>query len=281
MTLNLHGSTPSPVPHWPPRVRPAAVDGVFYPDDPARLGADVDRFLAAAKHPPLRPRALIVPHAGYEYSGPVAASAYALLADLEPKPRRVVLLGPAHTVPLLGMALPEADAFATPLGLVPVDEAGCATAGRLPRVATSARAHEREHSLEVQLPFLQRTLGAFSLVPLLVGQTEPAEVGAVVDALWTEDTLLVVSTDLSHELTYDSAKRIDTYTARRICALDVAHIENGQACGASPLRGFLHAVQRRSARVELLDLRSSGDTAGGHRRVVGYAAFAVVEEGRA
>jgi AmmeMemoRadiSam system protein B len=267
-------------PAWTPHLRQPAVDGVFYPEDPRRLRADLDAMLDAAKHVDLRPRALIAPHAGYAYSGPVAASAYVLLADLEPKPRRVVILGPAHTAPLQSLALPEAEAFATPLGVVAVDRAGADAAARFSQVTTSALAHEREHSLEVQLPFLQRILGDFTIVPLVVGHVGADEVAEVIDALWTAETLVVVSSDLSHDLNYASAKRIDTYTARRICALDFEHIEGNQACGAFPVRGLLRSVARRGGRIELLDLRNSADTSGDARRVVGYGAFAVVEGGR-
>jgi AmmeMemoRadiSam system protein B/AmmeMemoRadiSam system protein A len=219
-----------------------------------------------------------VPHAGYAYSGPIAASAYARLLAPGPRIERVVLLGPAHFVAVPGLALPEADAFLTPLGAVPVDADGAARALALPQVTRSAPAHQREHSLEVQLPFLQSVLGPFSLVPLVVGRASPEEVAAVLRALWGGDeTLVVISTDLSHFLPYDEAREVDQRTANQVLALDVAGIGPEQACGRAPLRGLLVEAARRGLAVDLLDLRSSGDTAGGQDEVVGYAAFALSE----
>lgn len=261
-------------------LRHPAVAGVFYPGDARTLRNDVDAMLSEVKPSVARPRALIVPHAGYVYSGPVAASAYATLAKLQPKPKRVVLLGPAHTVGFQGLALPDCEAMETPLGAVEVDRAGAQTAARFPLVRSSALVHEREHSLEVQLPFLQRVLGRFTVVPLAVGQATPAEVAEVIEALWTEETLVVVSSDLSHYLPYDAAREIDGLTAKQICALDHEHLEGEQACGANALRGLLRVVRERGMRAQLLDLRNSGDTAGDRRRVVGYGAFAFAEEER-
>ena len=258
------------------QVRPAAVAGRFYEGDPAALGADIDAMLAAAPAPTgARPKALVVPPAGYIYSGPIAASAYRLLMGPGPRPRRVVLLGPAHTVALRGLALPGAAALATPLGRVRVDTEAAARAAALPAVITSPEAHAREHSLEVQLPFLQRVLGDdFTLVPLVVGHIGAAQVAAVLDELWgDDDTLIVISTDLSHYLSYDAAKALDATTAQQILDLDET-FESDQACGAFAVRGFLQAARRRRLAPRLLDLRSSGDTAGDRRRVVGYASFA-------
>ena len=255
------------------RVRPAAVAGRFYPSDPAVLRADIDAMLAAApdvRGPP--PRALIVPHAGYVYSGPIAATAYKHLIGMHP--RRVVLLGPAHTVALRGLALPAVDALATPLGPVRIDPAGARIAAALPQVSRSDEAHAREHALEVQLPFLMRALGhEFTLVPLLVGHASPADVADLIDALWDDDTLLIISTDLSHYLSYDDAQVRDAATVRQILDLDDT-LASDHACGAHALRGFLQVARRRHLVPRLLDLRSSGDTAGDRRRVVGYAAFA-------
>jgi hypothetical protein len=263
-------------------VRPAAVAGRFYPGDAATLTADVDAMLAAA---PVtaggRPKALIVPHAGYVYSGPIAASAYGPLRSLRPRPTRVVLVGPAHHVALHGLALPDAAAVATPLGVVRIDAELAGRAAALPQVRVSAEAHAREHSLEVQLPFLQRALGEFTVVPLVVGHASAAEVAGVLEALWgDDDTLIVISTDLSHYLPYADARALDAATAAQIVALD-PQIAAEQACGACAVRGFLPVAQRRRLVPRLLDLRSSGDTAGDRRRVVGYAALAFAAEGPA
>lgn len=259
-------------------MRPAAMAGRFYPGDAEALAAEVDEMLAAAAEVQgPRPKAVIVPHAGYVYSGPIAASAYKLLMQ-HPRPTRVVLIGPAHTVPLRGLALPDAAAVETPLGRIPLDAALVRTAAALPQVCVSADAHAREHSLEVQLPFLQRTLGAFTLVPLVVGHAQPAAVAEVLQALWgDDDTLIVVSTDMSHFHSYAEARALDAATARQILAGDL-RFDGDQACGAHGVRGFMVAARERGLVPQLLDLRNSGDTAGDRRRVVGYASFVYTPE---
>jgi len=258
-----------------PRVRPAAVAGSFYPGHRRSLEALVDEMLAAATPRAGRPKALVVPHAGYVYSGPIAASAYVQLRD--PFPTRVVLLGPSHFEHVRGMALPRATLFGTPLGDVPVDTAAADFVSRLAGVETSASAHQWEHSIEVQLPFLQRVLNRFSLLPLSVGRPHVDDVAAVIDALWGGDeTLIVVSTDLSHYLPYRAARTIDERTARSILSTDPA-IDDEQACGSYGLRGLLQVAHRRHLAVVQLDLRNSGDTAGDRARVVGYGAFAFYE----
>ncbi len=264
----------------PARVRPAAVAGVFYPDEPAELRRQLaEAFDRAVQPDPAAPvpSAVVAPHAGYVYSGPVAASAYLRLAPAAEWIRRVVLLGPSHRVPLRGVALSSADAWETPLGAVPVEAGTLAALGHLSGVAVDDVAHAPEHSLEVQLPFLQTVLDTFELVPVLVGDATTGEVTAVVDALWREpDTLVVVSTDLSHYLRYEDAALADARTAAAIVAADAARITDLDACGARPLRGLLQAAGERHKQVEQLDLRSSGDTAGDRDRVVGYGAFALV-----
>lgn len=263
--------------------RPAAVAGAFYPGQSETLAMEVNALLKDAERRAdalafPAPKGLIVPHAGYIYSGPVAASAYARLAPVRKNIRRVVLLGPTHRVPVRGLALPGAENFATPLGLVPVDQEAGEAIARLPQVVESRHAHAWEHSLEVQLPFLQTALEGFSLVPLAVGEATPEEVAQVLETLWGgPETLIVVSSDLSHYLPYSAAKQVDAETAQAILALrqDITH---EQACGATPVDGFLLAAQRRGLRGHLLDLRNSGDTAGDRSRVVGYGAFAFVEE---
>jgi AmmeMemoRadiSam system protein B len=250
---------------------------MFYPGDAAGLGATLGALLAAARPPALSPKALIVPHAGYIYSGPVAASAYALLAPLRGRIRRVVLFGPAHRVALRGFALPEAEVFATPLGEVPIDADAVRAAARLPHVVRADRPHADEHALEVQLPFLQRTLGDFKLVPVLVGEASGEETAAVIDALWGgPETLVVVSSDLSHYHPYAEACSIDRATVERI--LELAPLaDHQQACGATPINGLLTVARRRRLRPRLLELANSGDTAGDRSRVVGYAALAFSE----
>ena len=258
--------------------RPPAVAGMFYPGDPATLARDVDDALAGA-HPlaGAAPKALIAPHAGYVYSGPIAASAYAALEPVRNSIRRVVLLGPCHRVAVRGLALPSADAFDTPLGRVPVDREAVAALAGLPQVVVSGAAHAQEHSLEVQLPFLQRMLREFAIVPLAVGDASADEVADVLDRLWGgPETLVLISSDLSHYHRYDDAVRIDRATAAAIVALDPS-LDHEQACGATPIAGLLTVARRRGLTAALLDLRNSGDTAGDRSRVVGYAAFAFFE----
>lgn len=258
--------------------RPPAVAGVFYPDDAGCLRREVRRHLAQAAcvaGPP--PKALIVPHAGFVYSGPTAACAYARLAACAARIERVVLLGPAHRVALRGLAVPAADAFDTPLGAVGVDRAAIERLAVLPQVVASDRAHAPEHSLEVQLPFLQELLGRFALVPLAVGEASAGQVADVLDRLWGgTETLIVASSDLSHGLPYAAARAADRASVEAMLALR-ATLEPLQACGATPVNGLLLAARRRGLRAELLDLRNSGDTAGDRAHVVGYAALALYE----
>ncbi len=263
------------------RVRPAAVSGSFYPGERAALTRTVDSLLADAKvpaHSDTFPKAIIVPHAGYVYSGAVAASAYALLREQRTEIRRVVLLGPTHRVPIAGMAVPDADSFATPLGNIVVDQTAIASIANLPQVVVSAAVHAREHSLEVQLPFLQRVLDDFRLVPIAVGDASPAEVAQVLDILWGgNETLIVISSDLSHYLPYETARKVDSATIDAILALSENPIGHDQACGGTPVSGLILAARRRRLRPKLLDLRNSGDTAGGRDQVVGYAALSFSE----
>lgn len=258
------------------RIREPAVAGYFYPTDPRSLAREVDGYLAAAPAAPVRPKAIVAPHAGYVYSGPVAAYAYAAVAPAAGRVRRVVLLGPSHRVYLRGLALPDAQAFRTPLGLVTLDVDAMARISELRQVQVLDAAHAREHSLEVQLPFLQRALGEVTVVPLVAGDASPEDVAQVIDALWDQEhTLVVVSSDLSHYHDYLTAKRIDGCTTEAIERLDASAIGPEQACGCVPLAGLLEAARERQMRVLTLCTANSGDTAGPRDRVVGYGAYAV------
>ncbi len=262
-----------------PAIRPAAVAGMFYPAHAQALRSAVQSLLAnvRAPRPPRTPKALIAPHAGYVYSGPIAASAYATLADARQRIRRVVLLGPVHRVPIRGLALPGADRFATPLGEVGVDAAAIAALRELPQVVESPAAHAFEHSLEVHLPFLQTVLADFSLVPLAVGDAAPAEVAQALERVWGgAETLIVASSDLSHYLPYEAARAADASALAAMLALE-PRLDHRQACGATPVNGLLQLARRRGMQPTLLDARNSGDTAGDRQRVVGYAALALCE----
>jgi AmmeMemoRadiSam system protein B/AmmeMemoRadiSam system protein A len=256
---------------------------MFYPRDARELQREVADLIDGVENLAPRfghPKALIVPHAGYIYSGPVAARAYDELGAARGIVQRVVLLGPVHRVPVRGLALPGVEAFDTPLGRVPVDADAVRLLAPYRQVVTSAAAHAAEHSLEVQLPFLQRMLGEFALVPLAVGEARPQDVREVIERLWGgPETLFVISTDLSHYHPYQEARAIDQATLARIAAFDV-DINHEEACGATPLNGFLAAAKTHGMSIRLLGACNSGDTAGGKDRVVGYSAFALYEGAR-
>lgn len=261
-------------------IRPPAVAGLFYPASAAALAREVDALLAAAGAAARdgAPKAVIAPHAGLAYSGPVAAAAYARLLPLRAKIRRVILLGPAHRVPFRGLALPGTAAFRTPLGDVPLDAATVARLKSLPGIKELPGAHAAEHSLEVHLPFLQRVFAKFTLVPILVGDAEPAEVAAVLDALWGgPETIVVVSSDLSHYEPYLEAQAHDRRTAEAVERFEGRAIGPDDACGCIPVAGLLAAARAHGLVCTRLDLRNSGDTAGARERtddVVGYGAWA-------
>ncbi len=255
-----------------------AVAGLFYPASPGELERDVAAYLARAEPEGDAPKALIVPHAGFVYSGPVAAWGYRSLEPHRATVKRVVLIGPAHRALYQGIATSGADAFVTPLGRVPVDRDAVKVAEALPRVLRHDAAHRPEHSLEVHLPFLQIVLDEFSIVPLLVGDSSPSEVADVLEALWGgEETLLVVSSDLSHYHDYATARVLDRETSEAIEAFDTAPIHGRRACGHLPIKGLLLLAERRGMRVTRLDLKSSGDTAGPRDQVVGYGTWAFTE----
>jgi MEMO1 family protein len=260
--------------------RPSAVAGSFYPSDPAALRRAVAAHLAGVAPPGDRadagtPKALIAPHAGYVYSGPIAATAYQTLAAARGTVRRVVLAGPAHFVPVRGVAVSSADAFATPLGPVTVDDAARTRALAVDGTVVDDAAHAGEHSLEVHLPFLTEVLGPVPVLPLLVGRAAPVVLADVLDALWGDDeTRVVVSTDLSHYHDDAAAKAIDRETADAIVAR-CDTLDPERACGAGAVLGLLEAARRHGLNVRLLDLRTSADTSGDPWRVVGYGAFAL------
>jgi len=264
-------------------IRPAAVAGSFYPRNSQTLVATIGAFLShaeadsrrAADHQTLKtpPKAIIVPHAGYIYSGQTAAAAYAQLLPWHDSIKRVVLLGPVHRVPVHGLALPETDAFATPLGTVALDLDAIATISGMAQVVTSDAVHAQEHSLEVQLPFLQSVLDDFKLVPLAVGDATVHEVAEVLNALWGgPETIIVVSSDLSHYLPYQAAANVDKSTAHDILNMK-STLTHQQACGGTPVNGLIMAAKNHQLHPTLLSLCNSGDTAGDKERVVGYASF--------
>ncbi len=258
--------------------RPAAVAGTFYPAEANEIRRMLTGFFE--QEPPHKqmifPKAMIVPHAGYIYSGPVAASAYAQIAPN--RYRRIVLLGPSHRVPLRGLALPECEYFETPLGRIPLDLDAMQLIVDLPQVQLSEAAHAAEHSLEVQLPFLQYLLPTFSLLPLTVGAASPREVAEVLETLWGKsDTLILISSDLSHYHSYRQANDTDRKTVEKILAGD-HEIDPEEACGAHSINGLLQQAKRHNLKAKLLDLRNSGDTAGPRDQVVGYASIAFIED---
>lgn len=260
----------------PTPIRPATQAGRFYPAHPAVLRRDIEEFLNHA-HPPagLSPKALIAPHAGYVYSGPIAASAYATWIPDRDRIHQVILLGPSHWADFSGLAAPSAPAFSTPLGTVPVATDTLDRCLDLPEVVPLDDAHRPEHALEVQIPFLQVVLANFTLVPLLVGKATTDTVATVLDHLWNGDsTRIAISSDLSHYLDYPAARQRDAATADRILQLDADALSSHDACGYRAIRGLLRLAAQHHLTPRLLDLRNSGDTAGGRDRVVGYGAFA-------
>jgi AmmeMemoRadiSam system protein B len=260
-------------------VRLPAVAGLFYPASERQLKSQLEHLIAGAERSPLSGspagyKAIVVPHAGFMYCGPVAASVYARLLPLRGKITRVVLLGPAHRLWFEGLALPAAEAFRTPLGDVEVDAAAIAALRGFDQVRVVPGAHEQEHSLEVQLPFLQHVLGTFKLAPLVVGEAAPADVAAVLDRLWGgPETLIVISSDLSHYESYDRARRHDAQTAAEIERGGPTTLGPDDACGCGAINGLLLSAAARGLRCSRLDLRNSGDIAGERERVVGYGAW--------
>ena len=260
-------------------IRPPAVAGMFYPAEPDVLRRQLSLFMSEVNSTAEAvPKVIIGPHAGYSYSGPVAARAYAQLVAGRGQIKRVVLIGPSHHVAFRGLAVDTAEAWAMPMGVVALDTESIARLRRLPMVGALEAAHAREHALEVHVPFLQHALGDFRLVPIVCGEASAEAVASVFDAVWGgPETLIVISTDLSHYLDYAACQSTDARTAEAIERLDGAALTPTDACGAVPTRGLLHVARRRGMSIERLDLRNSGDTAGGRDRVVGYGAWALHE----
>jgi len=260
------------------KIRPPAVAGLFYPDEPAQLRDAVSDYLAQAPvNTGASPKALIVPHAGYIYSGGIAAAAYSLVAQRRSQIRRVVLIGPSHRVYLKGMAVPVAEAFQTPLGVVPIDNELKARALSVAQVVAADEPHANEHCLEVQLPFLQMVLDDFSLLPVALGSAAPSAVADLLAAVWGgAETLVLVSSDLSHYLTYDAACQVDSQTIAAILRYDT-HLTGEQACGCIGINGLSHLARQRGLSIAEVAHCNSGDTAGDRYRVVGYGAFQLHE----
>ena len=259
----------------PVKIRRAAVAGAFYPQSAGQIRVDVMRYLSEVKTKAGAPKAIVAPHAGFVYSGPVAASVYARLKNRNHNIERVILLGPSHKVGFYGIAASSAEFYETPLGQIPIDKKATEKIVRLPQVNILDKAHAGEHSLEVHLPFLQILLDEFLLVPLVVGVTKPVDVSEVLEELWGGDeTLIVISTDLSHFHDYETAKKMDAKTCHAVESLRPQDIKNDDACGRYPVSGFLHLARAKGLKAETVDLRNSGDTAGAKNSVVGYGAWA-------
>ena len=259
------------------RTRPPAVAGMFYAADPLQLSSDVNQYLTQAQsHLNITPKAIIAPHAGHMYSGPVAASAYKLLEPVADKIKQVILLGPSHRVALRGIATPDADFFETPLGRIKINTQFCNKAEALDFVQPSQLAHSEEHSLEVHLPFLQILLKDFELTPFVVGDCNRDDVAELLELFWgNNETLFIISTDLSHFHNYATAAHQDRLTSNAIESIQPEKIDYDDACGRAPLNGLLTLAQKHQLNIKLLDLRNSGDTAGDKSRVVGYGAYVV------
>ena len=255
--------------------RHPAVAGQFYPAEPEQLANQVIDLLNLAKSVSTKHiKALIAPHAGFIYSGTVAATAYKSLQQQSDQIQRVILLGPSHRVGFQGVATISANEYEMPLGSIKIDRDSINRIETLPQVQPLDKAHEFEHSLEVQLPFLQTILTDFTLVPLVVGDCPANQVAEVLDLLWGGDeTLIVISSDLSHFHSYDEARVQDQNTSDAILDLAPENIQYDDACGRNPVNGLLVAAKKHQLKPDLIDLRNSGDTAGSHDRVVGYGSY--------
>jgi len=256
--------------------RQPAVAGAFYPANPHQLQNMIEQFLTEAEAPAKAPKVIIAPHAGYIFSGPIAATAYARLRQAHNIITRVVLIGPSHHVAFRGLAVSRADEFSTPLGLIPVDQHAIQTIEKLPFVEYIEQAHAFEHSVEVQLPFLQEVLDDFSIVPIVAGDASPEQVSEVLEILWGgPETLIVISSDLSHYHDYITARQLDKATSRTIESLQYEELGAESACGKVGVSGLLKLARDKALVIKTIDLRNSGDTAGDKQRVVGYGAYVI------
>jgi AmmeMemoRadiSam system protein B len=257
------------------KIRQAAVAGAFYPGDAEELEQLLDEFLETGAESNPRPKAIISPHAGYIYSGPIAGSVFSLFKNAS-EIKRVIVLGPSHRVPFRGIAASTANFYQTPLGNVEIDLEALKQLEGLDFVGFLDQAHQHEHSLEVQIPFIQKLFPQAKILPLVVGDAEPQQVGEVIEKLWGgEETLIVISSDLSHYHPYDEARQIDAKTTKAIENCAIEDFDHQQACGATPVKGLLYVAKKKDLPVRTLDLRNSGDTAGNKDQVVGYGAYAV------
>ena len=257
-------------------IRQPAVSGAFYPAQPEQLQEMINGFLNKAEITAKVPKAMIVPHAGYIYSGEIAASAYTRLKAGADKIKRVVVVGPSHRVGFRGLAVSHAQFFNTPLGKIPLDMAAIEKLLTLPFVQYIDEAHFMEHSLEVQLPFLQTVLNDFTLIPIVAGDASAEQVAQVLELFYDDpETVVVISSDLSHYHDYATAQRLDKETSDKIEKLQYQQLEQESACGRVPVSGLLALAQKKSLQVKNIDLRNSGDTAGDKKRVVGYGAYVI------
>ena len=254
----------------------ADVAGLFYPAEPKELREMIEVFISNAKVAQNLTRAIIAPHAGYVYSGPIAGSAYRALYSSKETIKNVVIMSPSHNISFDGVATHSADSFSTPLGDLHVNKEIKETISNLPFVKELDNAFIREHALEVHLPFIQHTLPQAKIVPLIVGHTYPEEIQMLLETLWPDPTnAFVISSDLSHFLSYVQAQKIDSLTAKQIEKLLYKEIHHEQCCGFFPLRGLLKFAKEHGLKITALDLRNSADTAGDKGRVVGYGSFIV------
>lgn len=256
--------------------RPAAIAGYFYPADAKALTNSIQHYFANAVESDIKAKAIIAPHAGHKYSGSIAATAYQSILHRKEYIKRVVILGPAHRVFVKGIALSSASHFATPLGNIEIDQSTQTQLLELDFIQTIDEAHKDEHCIEVHLPFLQNCLNDFTLIPIIVGDTSPQQVSNVIELLWNDETLILISSDLSHFHTYEYAKQVDQNTSESIVNMQMEQIGPKQACGCRPLNGLLNYAKQHNFSVKILDVKNSGDTAGDKERVVGYGAYAIV-----
>lgn len=265
--------------------RAPAVSGLFYNDSPISLRRQVLEFLAAASSAEDRSatknselKAVVVPHAGYIYSGPVAAFAYKEIQKEAAHFKKIVLIGPSHHVPFQGVAVPKMNTFATPLGSVSVDLSLKQIALNFSFVIENDEPHRKEHSLEVQLPFLQVALKKFSILPIVIGQASATDLTQLLYKLCTEkDVLIVISSDLSHYLPYNIAQKRDLNTIDHILHFEPEKIEYDDACGRQGIQAFLHYAQSKKLIPILFNYKNSGDTAGDKSQVVGYCSIGFYE----